>query len=78
MNSGIGENVESQLKVFNNASTYTATLTGLRLDEAYVVNARVCTRAGCGPLSQRVDIREMSSLEGMFIYIYDYAFTLIL
>ncbi|XP_073239312.1 receptor-type tyrosine-protein phosphatase F-like [Porites lutea] len=52
VSSSRGEDVESQLEVFNNASNYTATVTGLRLDEKYVVEVRMCTRVGCGPKSQ--------------------------
>ena len=79
MNSSRGENVESQLEVFNNASNYTATVKGLRLDETYVVEARMCTRVGCGPKSQPVYISsEIPPSEGIFIYVYEYIFTLVL
>jgi len=78
VNSSRGEDVESQLEVFNNASNYTTTVRGLRLDEKYVVEVRMCTRVGCGPKSQPVYISEIPSLEGIFIYIYEYTFTLVL
>ena len=79
MNSTSKEDVESQLEVFNNASNYTATVRGLSLDEKYVVEVRMCTRVGCGPKSQPVYISsEIPSSEGIFIYIYEYTFTVVL
>ena len=73
------EDVERQLEVFNNASNYTATVRGLHLDEKYVVEVRMCTRVGCGPKSQPVYISsEIPSSEGIFIYIYEYTFTVVL
>lgn len=79
VSSSRGEDVESQLEVFNNASNYTATVRDLRLDEKYVVEVRMCTRVGCGPKSQPVYISsEIPSSEGIFIYIYEYTFTLVL
>ena len=79
VNSSRGEDVESQLEVFNNASNYTATVRDLRLDEKYVVELRMCTRVGCGPKSQPVYISsEIPSSEGIFIYIYEYTFTVVL
>lgn len=79
VNSTSREDVERQLEVFNNASNYTATVRGLRLDEKYVVEVRMCTRVGCGPKSQPVYISsEIPSSEGIFIYIYEYTFTVVL
>lgn len=56
----MSRNDASSVVVLSNVSMTTGTLTNLRLDESYAVDAQMCTRVGCGPPSQFILITQDS------------------